>query len=126
MAPVKTYKVTAKRWAHGWELHIDKVGVTQSRNLAEADRMVRDYLALEYDTDPSAFNIDITPQVGGDLDARAAHAKDRTRAAIQAQTEAAEEARQVARALKSHGLTGRDIAAVLDVSPQRVSQLVAG
>jgi hypothetical protein len=27
------YAVTAKRWKHGWELHIDGVGVTQSRTL---------------------------------------------------------------------------------------------
>jgi hypothetical protein len=31
--------VTARRWAHGWELHIDGVGVTQSRTLASAERI---------------------------------------------------------------------------------------
>ncbi|MGH3631525.1 MAG: acyl-CoA dehydrogenase family protein, partial [Sciscionella sp.] len=29
-----TYHVRAKRWAHGWELHVDGVGVTQSASLA--------------------------------------------------------------------------------------------
>lgn len=28
--------VRAKRWAHGWELHIDDVGVTQSHTLRDA------------------------------------------------------------------------------------------
>lgn len=44
MAPVTTYAVHAKRWKHGWELHIDGVGVTQSRNLDGAEQMVRDYI----------------------------------------------------------------------------------
>jgi hypothetical protein len=30
---MSTYIVRAKRWKHGWELRIDGVGVTQSRNL---------------------------------------------------------------------------------------------
>ena len=38
MALMSTYTVRAKRWKHGWELHIDGVGVTQSRNLADAAR----------------------------------------------------------------------------------------
>jgi hypothetical protein len=36
--------VRATRWAHGWELHIDRFGVTQSRNLDGAEQMVRDYI----------------------------------------------------------------------------------
>ena len=42
-----------------------------------------------------------------------------------AQKAAAEESRKVVRRLKDQGLTGRDIAAVLGVSPQRVSQLTS-
>jgi hypothetical protein len=34
--------VCAKRWKRGWELHIDGIGVTQSRNLSGAEQMVRD------------------------------------------------------------------------------------
>ena len=44
MAAMSTYSVRAKRWAHGWELHIADVGVTQSRNLGEAEQAVRDYI----------------------------------------------------------------------------------
>jgi len=39
---VKTYQVRAKRWEHGWELHIEGVGVTQSRTLWDAEEMARD------------------------------------------------------------------------------------
>jgi hypothetical protein len=44
-----TYNVTAKRWAKGWELHIDGVGVSQSRTLASAEGMAREYIALALD-----------------------------------------------------------------------------
>lgn len=56
MAPVTAYNVTAKRWARGWELYIDGVGVTQSRSLATADRQVCDFLSLMLDIeDPSGL-----------------------------------------------------------------------
>ena len=42
-----TYTVTAKRWEHGWELHIHGVGVTQSRTVAGAEDMIRDYLRCD-------------------------------------------------------------------------------
>ena len=77
-----TYEVHARRWARGWELHIDGVGVTQSRSLSDAEGMVRDYIAL------------------------------------------AERSRELVRHLAAKGLSGKDTAKVLGVSPQRVSQLL--
>lgn len=41
---MSTYTVRAKPWKHGWELHIDGIGVTQSKNLASAEQMARDLL----------------------------------------------------------------------------------
>jgi len=45
-------------------------------------------------------------------------------AADQAQRQAAAQSRAAARRLRQAGLSGRDIAKVLNVSPQRVSQLL--
>src|SRR5580692_5661584 len=59
-----TYNVTAKRWKHGWELHIDGVGVTQSRTLDTAEQMVRDYIETLTDKDVSGDKIVITPDLG--------------------------------------------------------------
>jgi hypothetical protein len=42
-----TYKVTAKAWTQGWELHIEGVGVTQSEGVEDAEAVVRDYLELD-------------------------------------------------------------------------------
>ena len=36
---MRTYSVRAKRWEHGWELHIEGVGVTQSHGLKDAEMM---------------------------------------------------------------------------------------
>src|SRR5258708_2791163 len=46
---MKTYKVRAKRWARGWELHIEGLGVTQSHSLRDAEMMAEDYIMLDTD-----------------------------------------------------------------------------
>lgn len=59
---MSAYTVIARRWSHGWELEIHdgdtEVGVTQSRTLADAERMVRDYLAIDLDADPASFEVE--------------------------------------------------------------------
>lgn len=124
MVEVTTYKVSAQRWGNYWELHIDGVGVTQSRTLGTAERMVRDYLALDLGGDPADFDVVITPELDGNLAAEAEAAREAVRSAEQAQLAAAARSRDIARRLKAAGLSGADIAAVLKVSTQRVSQLV--
>ena len=53
------YTVRAVRWAHGWELHIDNLDVTQVRTLATAQQQVRDYLESMYDRDFSGAIVTI-------------------------------------------------------------------
>lgn len=117
------YNVHARRWAHGWELHIDGVGVTQSRNLTAAEDMVRDYIALDLGVEPHSFDVVITPEVGDGLDEDVEAVRRKIREAEQAQMLAAERSRALVRRLALEGLSGKDIAKVLGVSPQRVSQL---
>lgn len=120
-----TYSVRAKRWAHGWELHIADVGVTQARNLGEAEQVVRDYIETLTDHDTAGDQVTITPEVGGGLDEATRAAREAVAAADRARRDAAARLRQVARALRQEaGLSGRDIAAILHVSAQRVSQLL--
>lgn len=121
-----TYTVRAKRWAHGWELHVNdgEVGVTQSRTLAGAERMVRDYIESLYEIDVTEATVTIVPELGG-LGERVREAKERSRAAKEAQRAAVLEAREVARALRADGLSVTDTATVMGVSRGRVSQLVS-
>jgi len=124
VAPVTSYSVTAKRWKRGWELHIAGEGVTQSRSLAEAEGMVRDYISLMRGVPDGSFDVEITPEVGGGLDQAVREARDAVRDAEAARRSAAQASRMVAARLQAAGLTGRDIATVLGVSAQRVSQLL--
>jgi hypothetical protein len=117
---MSTYTVRAKRWLHGWELHIDGVGVTQSRSLGDAERMVRDYIETLTDRDVTTDHVVITPEVGGGLDEAAQAARDAVAEASQATRDAAARSRQVARRLAAaqgpHPL-GRLVGA-LGFSPQ--------
>lgn len=123
VAALKTYTARARRWEGGWELHIDGVGVTQSRTLRDADRMARSYIAMDTGADRDSFDVDIVP----DLDELEKSVGEARRAVVEAakvQREAAALARQVVRDLRTYGLSGNDIAALLKVSPQRVSQIL--
>ena len=121
---MKIYQVRAKRWEHGWELHIEGVGVTQSRTLWDAEEMARDLIDRREDLPEDAFAVTITPEIGGGLDEESRAAREAVKAADQAQRRAAAQSRTAARRLRQAGLSGRDIAKVLNVSPQRVSQLL--
>jgi DNA-directed RNA polymerase specialized sigma24 family protein len=121
---VNSYIVHAKRWARGWELHIDGVGVTQSHSLADADSMARSYIAMMTGTASNSFAVKVFSEVGSGLDEAALRAREAVREAEDALRGAAQQLRNVARDLSKHGLSGRDIARVLEVSPQRVSQLL--
>jgi hypothetical protein len=123
-ADTTTYTVHAKRWEHGWELHIDGVGVTQSRTLNDAEAMVRDYIALDTGAAPDSFAVEIVPEVGRGLDEKTRAARQAVTNAEAAQRTAAIMSREVAGKLSEAGLSGREIAIVLRVSPQRVSQLL--
>jgi uncharacterized protein YggE len=88
--------------------------------------MARDYIRLDTGTDPGQAGVEIIPEMGSGLEAETQAAREAVTVAGKAQREAAARSRTVARKLSDAGLTGRDISAVLRVSPQRVSQLLGG
>ena len=118
------YTARAVRWEHGWELHVDGVGVTQVRVLEHAVQQVRDL--VETMTDEPADDADITLVLDlDDLGARASAARSLTAEATAKQAEAAAATRAVVRDMRGRGLSVSDIATVLGVSRGRVSQLLA-
>lgn len=119
----RTYRVRAKHWAGGWELHIDQVGVTQVRVLDRAEQQVRDYLETLLDIDTSDAEVVIEPDLGG-LEKLIRSARERSRAAEAAQREAAQQVRDAALKLRARGLSVSDTAKVMGVSRGRVSQIV--
>jgi predicted RNase H-like HicB family nuclease len=61
---VTEYTVQAKRAGEYWELHIDGVGVTQSRNLGtDADEMIRSYITTTTGKPADLFTYAVVPKV---------------------------------------------------------------
>ena len=121
----KTYMVDAKRWEHGWELHVQGVGVTQSKSLHSAARMAREYISLvEGISDESTIDVEILPKIDAALGQEVVAARKAVHELAERQREVAALSRAAAKDLAGSGLSGADIAIVLDVSPQRVSQLL--
>lgn len=121
----QTYRVIAKPWRRGWELHIGGVGVTQARSLKEAEEAVRDYLSLLQDIDSKErLEIEIIPHLNG-VEEQAKQAREAVAEAARLQKVAAQESRAAARSLRAAGLSVADTAAILGVSRGRVSQLTS-
>ena len=122
---ITNVNVTATRWKLGWELELDRGGVTQVRTLANATQQILDYLdTVEPDVDHADCNITVIPAIGPALDA-VREAKAATESAQVATKQAARQMREAARGLREQGLSVADTAAIMGLSRGRVSQLMA-
>lgn len=120
-------KVTANVTRSGgwWAIEVPQVpGVfTQAKRLEQVPAMVADAVALMEDIDPDAVEVTVTAM----LDTRVQEDVDRAlmlkHAAERAQEEASAQMRRAVADVVGDGLTVRDAATLLEISPQRVSQL---
>ena len=119
---MSTYTARAVRWDHGWELHVEGIGVTQVRCLDHAERQVRDLVESLTDRDASDAPVEIVLDFG-ELGARTAHVKQLASDAAQLQQRAAAETRQLVAELRDSGISVADVSVLLGVSKGRVSQL---
>ncbi len=117
------HRVTARRHTDGWHLVIPDFGTIPTRSLATAEKTARAHIAANTGRPEDELVVTIQPK----LDVRLGEAVQRAKTA---QTElarlsatAATQSRQAAQALREAGLSNTDIAHVLGVSDQRVSQL---
>jgi hypothetical protein len=116
-------RIVARRSGDGWVLHMDGVEPTYVRRLEGATERGR--LLMEAAEVPGADRgAQLSIDLGEELNQRVRRSVQATVDAHKAQLAAAAELRRTAGVLKGQGLTGRDIACVLGVSPQRVSQLL--
>ena len=120
---MRRYTATATREGRWWVIDVDGVGVTQARSVREAHEMVDDLVRVL--RDDSDFEIEIHFLVDKlDATVLAETVRGKVRMAEVAQRDAAEANREAARRLSAAGVSGGDIAGILEVSPQRVSQLL--
>ena len=124
-APVE---VTARRQERSWELHIADQhgdhGVLRVRRLSGVEHRVRAHVAALDGVDPVVVQVQVTVRFGSWLDEEIRTVRAELERAERTQREVAIRSRRPALQLRSAGLSGADIAVVLQVSAQRVSQLV--
>lgn len=120
---MSTYRATATREGRFWVVDVDGVGVTQGRTVREAQEMAADLVVAVRDVPAADVEIDLAVELPGGLHGRVREARQRVSDAERSQKEAAALLRTVVGELRSSGLAGQDLAAILGVSPQRVSQL---
>jgi DNA-directed RNA polymerase specialized sigma subunit len=125
---MNAYRVTATRDGDWWSLVAHDVEgrevASQSRRLDQADAAIREAIALVLDLDEDGFEVDVRPDLGRvevsddtveTLELRRALAELGDRARRRTPAAVAE--------LRAAGLTVRDVAHLLGVTPSRVSQI---
>jgi DNA-directed RNA polymerase specialized sigma subunit len=121
---MSTYTGHAWREGEWWVIDIDGLGATQARTLDKIDHMARSLVAdladLAYETVTVAIEIDLPTDVAEDLAALRNQTED---AAQQARKATQMQARLVQKLATEQGLNGREIAAILNVTSGRVSQI---
>jgi predicted RNase H-like HicB family nuclease len=121
-----TYVVNAARSGRGWILTVPEVrgAVSYVRGLGGALANAREAIAFVLDVPEDSFEVRLEPDLAPDDLAEISRARAAVAEADRVQREAAQQSRLLVAKLHREGLSGADIAALVDVSPQRVSQLL--
>ena len=121
------YKVEVSRDGRWWMIHVPEIDqITQARRISEIEDMARSLIAISTDnplTDIAVHITSIDVPGFGDIAARAREIEAARCAAIHAKEAVQRAAADYAQALAKAGVPVRDAAALLHVSPQRISQL---
>jgi predicted transcriptional regulator len=124
VAAVSEYRGRAWREGEWWVVDVNDVGATQARTLDKVDHMARSLVAdltdVTYESVAVTITIDLPPAIAGQVE----QLRQATAQAAELARDAAELQADVVRSLADNeGLTGREIAAILKVTPGRVSQI---
>ena len=122
------YKVEVTRDGRWWMVHVPEIDqLTQARRIGEVEEMARSLIAISTGTRLSDITIDVVsvnvPAVG-DIAAVANDVRQLRTRARDFEAEAAAATIKYSRQMADAGIPVRDIAQLLGISPQRVSQLV--
>jgi DNA-directed RNA polymerase specialized sigma subunit len=116
-----TYRVVARRAPSGWTLHVADLGTATTRSLATAEKDARAHILAVTGQDDAIVHVQ--PKLQLHLGQLADEARQASAELAEATVRVSAKSREAANELRSAGLSNVDIAAVLGVSEQRVSQL---
>ena len=123
-----TYRVTATRDGDWWSLVAADVQerevASQSRRLDQAEAAIREAIALVLDVAQSEFEVDITPELDRiEVSDDTLEVLELRRALAELSDRARRQTPAAIDELRRAGLTVRDVAQLLGVTPSRVSQI---
>jgi DNA-directed RNA polymerase specialized sigma subunit len=125
------FKAVAHRSQGWWALDVTGDALpypayTQARRLDQAEAVVRDLLALHFQTTQDAVGqVEIVPVLDATLAGEVSQARHAREQAERLRADASAQTRRTAQHLKEQGMAQRDIGALLGISHQAVSQLLA-
>ncbi|GAA0621799.1 hypothetical protein GCM10009547_25700 [Sporichthya brevicatena] len=125
----RVFVVHAERAPQGqWGLTVPEVpgAVSLVARLSQAEQHIREAISWVADLPSDSFAVRLVVNLSGDVGKELAEVRDLSTHAEQLAREAADRKRRLVGQLKAAGWSGSDIATVLEVSPQRVSQLIKG
>jgi hypothetical protein len=126
VAEVKSYQVTATPEDRFWLLVVPELDVvTQSRTLDRAEPTVRDLIATWLDVPADSFEVVVEPRLDPEYERLVEEAKRARQDARSAQASATRRMGDAVHRLRQHGLAPRDISAIVDLSYQRVQQILS-
>ena len=122
------YHVDAYQDGKWWSLQVREMpnAISQVKSLDQADEWIREAINIVSDEPEDSFDVEIIPVVGEELEAALAEAREFAAEQDQFQQRMVWMYRSVMLDLSKLRTKGKDIAAILKVSPQRVSQLLKG
>jgi hypothetical protein len=126
---MREYKIEVERDGRWWMIHVPEIDqLTQARRIGEIEDMARSLIAISTDQPISEITVHVANiRVNGvDVLEGAAHVTRLRNQAIEVEQEAVAAAGDFAVRLTKADVPVRDIAALIHVSPQRVSQLTKG
>ncbi|MCL2652704.1 MAG: hypothetical protein FWD63_02820 [Propionibacteriaceae bacterium] len=96
---------------------------TQVRRLDQVDAMVKDAACLLLDRPEASFAVTVIPKLPSAEQRQIDEAKAARAKLAQAQSAMAKASRKAVASLRAQGMTVRDVASLMEVTPARVSQL---
>jgi hypothetical protein len=122
----RTYTVTAERAAAWWAITVDELpGVfSQARRLDRVEAMAREAIRLFLSVPHDSFDLIVCEKLTLDAQQAVTEVFEARAKAIAGQQVASERSRVAVRTLADLGLPQRDIGRLLDLSHQRVAQLL--